>query len=67
MFLMKSAEIRNNAKDAALIRGSIDCRNPFFKASSSEKIDSLKKERVPVIERSIKLFKTNRLSLPITC
>lgn len=64
--LIKSTEIRNSVKDAALMRGSIDCRNPFFRAMSSEKTDSLKKEMALKIERSIKLLflkpKVNRLS-----
>lgn len=56
MLLIKSTETRNNAKDTVLTRGSIDCKNPFFKAISSERIDSFKKARALVIERSIKLL-----------
>jgi len=32
MFFIKSMATRNSIKDTTLIRGSIDCRNPFFKA-----------------------------------
>ena len=46
----------NNKMVAVFILGSRDCRNPFFAAQSSEKTDSLKNDKAPEIERSIKLF-----------
>jgi hypothetical protein len=59
MFFIRSADIIKSAKVTAFTRGSMDCKNPFFKAYSSAKTDSLKKERAPRIERSIKLFLFN--------
>lgn len=46
----------NNKNVAVFIRGSSDCRNPSLEAQSSEKTDSLKKDRVFKAVRSIKLF-----------
>jgi len=49
-----------------LILGSNDCKKPGFDAYSSAKMDSFKKDRAPVIERSIKLscpaIESNHLS-----
>jgi hypothetical protein len=56
MLFVKSIAIINNKNVITLILGSKDCKNPFLDAYSSEKIDSLKNDITPVIERSTKLF-----------
>ena len=56
MLFVKRVVKRNIKIVASFILGSMDCRNPFFDAYSSEKMDSFKKDRAPMIERSIKLL-----------
>lgn len=56
ILLARSTARINRRKVIALILGSKDCKNPSFAAYSSEKTDSLRKDRVPVNERSMKLL-----------
>jgi hypothetical protein len=59
IFLVNSTWRINNRRVTALILGSKDCRRPFCNAYSSAKIDSFKKDRAPIIERSMKLWPLN--------
>lgn len=59
MFFVKSIDKRNSRKLKVLIRGSSSCKNPFFKADSCAKIDSLKNASVFKMVRSIKLWVLN--------
>jgi hypothetical protein len=62
----------NRRKVTVLILGSKDCKRPFRDAYSSAKIDSFKKARAPLMERSMKLMFLNTYlsflakSLPIS-
>jgi len=56
VLFIRRVEMRKKAKVTVFIRGSIDCKNPSPEAYSSAKIDSLKKDKVLKIERSIKLL-----------
>jgi len=55
LFIISAAMIKS-AKVAAFTLGSMDCKNPFFRAYSSAKMDSRKKDKALRIERSIKLL-----------
>ena len=59
IFFVKSMAKRKNKKLKVLIRGSKPCKNPFFKANSCAKIDSLKNARALKRVRSIKLWVLN--------
>jgi len=54
----KTAKIQDNRINT-LNRASRACRNPFLEAYSSENIDSSRKYRAPINERSIKLLLLN--------
>jgi len=56
MLFVKSTAKINMRNVTTFILESKDCKNPFFAAYSSAKIDSFKNDNVPVIERSIKLL-----------
>ena len=61
---MKIIAIRTSKNETTFIFGSMDCKNPFFKAYSSLKTDSFKKDRAPAMERSIKLLFLNTVYSP---
>jgi len=56
MVFASITDIKSSRVAAALKRGSLACRNPFFEAYSSAKTDSFRKDRAPVTERSMKLL-----------
>ena len=62
--LIKSITVRTSKNETTFIFGSMDCKNPFFKAYSSLKTDSFKKDRAPTMERSIKLLFLNTVYSP---
>lgn len=64
MSFEKSIDKRNSRKLKVLIRGSSACKNPFFKADSCAKIDSLKNASVFKMVRSIKLCVLNFNGFP---
>jgi hypothetical protein len=58
-FLAKSICMMKRRKVKVLTLGSNDCKRPFLDAYSSAKIDPFKKDRAPLIERSMKLWLLN--------
>jgi len=56
---VRTVRIMNKRKVNPLILGSRDCKKPLFKADSSAKTDSFKKDRAPISERSMKLLFRN--------
>lgn len=64
ILFITSPDIRNNAKDTALILGSINCKKPLCKACSSANIDSFRKDSADRTERSIKLLSNAKVNHP---
>ncbi len=56
---MKSTARSKRRKEIVFMRLSLLCKKAFLAAYSSAKTDSFKKDRAPIIERSMNLFLDN--------